>query len=101
MLTTNYWPRGITRELAGVYKRVLAPSRNLLHAFKQGEMGWEAYRQHYLTEVSRPEAQEEITALAVLAESTVVTVMCVCKDESQCHRSLLRTVIQERLTRPS
>jgi uncharacterized protein YeaO (DUF488 family) len=34
ILATNYWPRGVSRERAGVYKRVLAPSRELLRLFK-------------------------------------------------------------------
>ena len=37
VLTTNYWPRGISRERAGTYKRVLGPSRELLRALDADE----------------------------------------------------------------
>ena len=97
VLTTNYWPRGISRERAGIYRRVLGPSRDLLHAFKQGRIDWETYRGRYLAEMASADAQMEIGRLADLARGEVVTVMCVCRDEQQCHRSLLRELINEKL----
>jgi len=96
VLTTNYWPRGISRERAGTYLRVLAPSRELLHAFKEGRIDWEAYRVRYLAEMAEADAQAEIGRLAELAETQIVTVMCVCREERQCHRSLLRELIEEK-----
>jgi uncharacterized protein YeaO (DUF488 family) len=94
VLTTNYWPRGISRERAGVYKRVLAPSRPLLRAFKDGEIGWPEYEVRYLEEMEGGEQRAAIAALAEAAAAGTVTVMCTCRDDAQCHRLLLRELIE-------
>lgn len=94
VLTTNYWPRGISRERAGEYVRVLAPSRPLLRAYKDGAIGWDEYRSRYLEEMTADAARKEIARLAEIARTGVVTVMCVCPDERRCHRSLLKELIE-------
>ena len=99
VLTTNYWPRGISKERAGTYVRVLGPSRSLLRAFKDGEIDWPAYEIRYLDEMQGEKPRDEIARLARRAASEVVTVMCVCKDEAQCHRRLLRTLIEREMER--
>jgi len=101
VLVTQYWPRGVTREQAGTYVRALAPSRELLRAFQEERIDWDEYRVGYLREIaSSPVAQEEIARLATLARSEVVTLMCVCRDDQQCHRSLLRQLVEERMRGP-
>jgi uncharacterized protein YeaO (DUF488 family) len=97
VLTTNYWPRGVSRERAGVYKRVLAPSRPLLRAFKDGEIGWAEYELRYLEEMRGEAQRAEIAALAEAAATETVTVMCTCRDDAQCHRRLLRELIEARI----
>jgi uncharacterized protein YeaO (DUF488 family) len=101
VLTTNYWPRGISRERAGVYKRVLAPSRALLRAFKDGAIDWPAYRAAYLEEMRGPEQRAEIDALARAAQDGAVTVMCTCREDAQCHRALLRALVADRVGAPA
>lgn len=93
VLTTNYWPRGISRERAGIYKRVLGPSRPLLRAFKDHEIGWPTYEERYLEEMQAEAPRTEIAELARTASAGTVTVMCVCRDEAECHRRLLRELI--------
>jgi uncharacterized protein YeaO (DUF488 family) len=97
VLTTNYWPRGVSRERAGIYKRVLAPSRPLLRSFLDGQVAWPEYASMYLEEMSAEDPAREIGALVELAMTDTVTIMCVCKDDSECHRRLLRDLISQRL----
>lgn len=97
ILVTNYWPRGVSRERAGIYKRVLAPSRALLRAFKDGVVDWPAYADTYLEEMRGEKQRNEIALLAQEASEGTVTVMCVCKDEAQCHRRLLRELIEQEM----
>jgi uncharacterized protein YeaO (DUF488 family) len=97
VLTTNYWPRGISKERAGSYVRALAPSRDLLRAFKDGQISWEQYAVQYLDEMRAEKPQSEIKRLADLSRNETVTVMCMCKDEAQCHRRLLREVIEAQM----
>mgnify|MGYP000194451719 CR=1 FL=1 len=97
VLTTNYWPRGISRERAGTYKRVLGPSRELLRAFKDGEVDWAGYEPRYLEQMRGQEQQAEIRELARVAAVETVTIMCVCKSDDQCHRRLLRDLIEQEI----
>jgi uncharacterized protein YeaO (DUF488 family) len=99
VLTTNYWPRGVSRERAGTYMRVLSPSRELLRAYKDGVIGWPEYEPRYLEEMAGEAPRTAIRELAARAASETVTVMCTCKDDAQCHRRLLRELIErENLT---
>ena len=93
ILVTRYWPRGVAQSAADEYVRALGPSVPLLRAYKQGEIDWETYKVRYLSEMRSEEARGEVHRLAKLARSERITVMCVCKHEDQCHRSLLRALI--------
>lgn len=99
ILTTNYWPRGVSKERGGTYIRALAPSRDLLHAFKGGAIEWPEYEKRYLVEMEGDRQREEIARIAGLARTDTVTVMCMCKDERICHRSLLRSLVEHELER--
>lgn len=93
LLVTQYWPRGVARTAVDEYVRVLGPSRSLLQAFRSGEIAWREYKTRYLAEMRGEAQQAEIHRLAKLSREQNVTVMCVCPDESHCHRSLLRELI--------
>lgn len=97
VLTTNYWPRGVSKERAPNYVRALGPSRDLLRAFKDGEITWEQYAVKYLDEMRADKPHSEIQRLAELSRNETVTVMCMCKDEAQCHRRLLRELIEAQI----
>jgi uncharacterized protein YeaO (DUF488 family) len=97
VLTTNYWPRGVSKARVGLYKRVLGPTRELLHAFKSGEVGWDEYERQYLALMEGEEQRGAIAEMADAAREGTVTVMCMCEDESQCHRRLLKTLIEQRM----
>ena len=94
ILTTNYWPRGISRERAGTYMRVLAPSREVLRAYKDGGITWAEYEPRYLDEMTGAAQRDAIASLAGRAQKETITVMCTCKDDAQCHRRLLRELIE-------
>jgi uncharacterized protein YeaO (DUF488 family) len=97
VLTTNYWPRGVSKERGGKYVRLLAPTRDLLHAFRDGEVSWAEYEQRYLDLMRDEACEHEIARLAEAASQQTVTVMCVCKDDAQCHRRLLRQLVAQRM----
>ena len=97
VLATNYWPRGVSKERAGTYMRILAPSRELLRAFKDGQIEWAEFELRYIDEMRAPDKQPALDDVAAMAERETVTVMCVCKDEAQCHRRLLRALIEARM----
>lgn len=98
MLVTQYWPRGVSRDRVGEYVRALAPSRELVRAYKDGRIEWVAFRDRYLAEMERPEAISEIRRLADLGRREEVTLLCTCREGEPCHRLLLRELV-ERATR--
>ena len=96
VLVTRYWPRGVPKAAVDEYVSALAPSRALLRAFKAGAMDWDAFRDRYLEEMKAAEPQTEVRRLAALASTRPVTLMCVCKEEARCHRSLLKEFVLAR-----
>jgi uncharacterized protein YeaO (DUF488 family) len=87
----------VSRERAGTYKRVLAPSRELLRSFKDGAIPWEAFEPAYREQMTGEQQRVEIAALARQAAAETVTVMCACRDDAQCHRRLLRDLIEKEM----
>jgi uncharacterized protein YeaO (DUF488 family) len=95
VLTTAYWPRGIAKAKVDLYKRLLGPTRELLRAFKDDAINWSAYEAAYITLMSGDDQRAEISALAATAHEQTVTIMCMCNDESRCHRVTLRHLIEQ------
>jgi uncharacterized protein YeaO (DUF488 family) len=95
VLSTRYWPRGISRSAVDEYTTKTAPSRALLREFKHEGLTWEDYVPRYLDEMQAEEAQSAIKELAAKAKSGTITLMCICPDENRCHRSLLRDLLIE------
>jgi uncharacterized protein YeaO (DUF488 family) len=102
LLICRYRPRGVRKEdeTWNAWCPDLGPSRELHAAFygKEGEpIGWEAYRRRYLEEMkSQEELIDELAAL--VGEGKTITLLCssACEDESHCHRTLLRGLIEAR-----
>jgi uncharacterized protein YeaO (DUF488 family) len=94
VLTTNYWPRGVSKERVGAYKRVLAPTREMVHAYKSGELSWDEYEPQFLALMEGEEQRAEIAVLAEQAARGTVTILCMCKDAERCHRRLLVELIE-------
>jgi len=97
-------PRGVpkseyaTRDIYDVWLPNLSPSEELL---KQGqaaedERSWSAFRTKFRAEMKRPDASKVLDLLAALSHQTDFSIGCYCKDESRCHRSLLRELLEER-----
>jgi uncharacterized protein YeaO (DUF488 family) len=97
-------PRGVRkaewarRDYFDVWLPELAPSEPL-RAWALSEpltpKRWLTYRRRYLSEMRRPEAQRLLSLLAALSKQTDLSVGCYCEDESRCHRSLLRDLLDE------
>jgi uncharacterized protein YeaO (DUF488 family) len=106
LLICRYWPRGVskTKKTWDSERCQLGPSKKLHAAFygKHGPpLSWEDYRQKYLAEMEGEEQQDLIRQLAELvAEGKTVTLLCssACVDESHCHRTLLRQLIEQRVS---
>jgi uncharacterized protein YeaO (DUF488 family) len=56
---------------------------------------WAAFRRKYRAEMARPENRRVIDLLAALSHHASFSVGCYCADESRCHRSILRALLDE------
>lgn len=103
ILICRYRPRGLRKEAEtwDEWYPDLGPSREL-HAAVYGKKGdpidWTTYRAAYLREMRGQ--RDAIAALAArVKQGESITLLCAssCERESRCHRSLLRTLIQNQL----
>lgn len=95
ILITRYWPRGVPRGAADEYNTKLAPSKELVQAFKHENLRWDDYVDRFHAEMEANAAREEIARMAELAQDDPVTLMCMCEDERRCHRSLVARLVRE------
>ena len=97
-------PRGVpkaefsSRNWYDVWFPNLAPS---VETMKQAQAAvtpaqWAAFRKKYRSEMTRPEAGHAIDVLATLSHQTNFSVGCYCEHEQRCHRSVLRTLLEEK-----
>jgi len=98
VLVTRYWPRGVSRDAVSSYVSALAPSRDLLRTFKDHSIGWREFATGYRHEMQGDEPRREIEHLAHTAASRKVTLLCTCREDVQCHRSLLRDIVEAQMT---
>jgi uncharacterized protein YeaO (DUF488 family) len=57
---------------------------------------WAAFMRKYRAEMASPGSAHALDLLATLSRHSDFSVGCYCADESQCHRSVLRGLLQER-----
>ena len=93
LLTMRLWPRGVKKELVSVWEKELGPSRELLGDFNQDRIDWETFRTRYLEEMAGK--RELLEKWAGRARHEDITLLCGCKDENRCHRSLLKELLEQ------
>jgi uncharacterized protein YeaO (DUF488 family) len=98
-------PRGVSKAQLGarnfydVWVPEAAPSEALLKAARQSvgdETKWKTFVRRYRSEMKRPEAARLLDLLAALSHNTNFSVGCYCEDETRCHRSILRGLLEDR-----
>jgi uncharacterized protein YeaO (DUF488 family) len=97
-------PRGVPQEKFAaqnwydVWYPNLAPS---VEAMKQAQAAetpaqWAAFVKKFRAEMAQPDAARSLDVLAALSHGGQFSVGCYCDDESHCHRSVLRALLEER-----
>ncbi len=95
LLIMRYWPRGVRKDAVDGWERELAPSADLLRAYRAAQIEWEEFAGRYRAAVG--EKRELLEDLARRARGGTITLLCGCADESQCHRTLLKEMVEERI----
>jgi uncharacterized protein YeaO (DUF488 family) len=105
LLICRYRPRGLRKqnETWDEWKKDLGPSKEL-HADFYGKNGmpinWATYRKRYLAQMKEEPAFTLIAELAQrVAAGETITLLCssACTNAAQCHRTLLKELIEELL----
>jgi uncharacterized protein YeaO (DUF488 family) len=97
-------PRGVPKsEFArqnwyDVWYPLLAPSVEALKIGQQADTDakWAAFARKYRAEMAAPDVARTLDVLAALSHHANFSVGCYCADESRCHRTVLRSLLEER-----
>jgi uncharacterized protein YeaO (DUF488 family) len=98
-------PRGVPksqfarRDYYDVWFPNLAPSAELLREASPAaadERARAAFARKFRREMSAPDRGRDLDVLAALSHRTNLSVGCYCRDESRCHRSILRELLTAR-----
>jgi uncharacterized protein YeaO (DUF488 family) len=97
-------PRGVRKEdyasknIYDVWFPNLSPSEALLKEASplNDENSWKAFKRRFIAEMKLPEARRDLDLFAALSHQTNFAIGCYCKNESLCHRSILRELLEQR-----
>ncbi|HXV64951.1 MAG TPA: DUF488 family protein [Vicinamibacteria bacterium] len=102
--TVRHPPRGVPKSQHAaqnwydVWFPELAPSAQAVKLAKAAstERQWAAFVKKYRAEMAAPDKVRILDLLAAMSRQSSFSVGCYCKDESRCHRSVLRELLKER-----
>jgi uncharacterized protein YeaO (DUF488 family) len=97
-------PRGVRKEdyaaknFYDLWFPGLAPSEELLKEFApiRDAGTWKVFRRRFLAEMKSSHNARVLDLLAALSHQTNFSIGCYCEQESFCHRSLLRDLLDKR-----
>jgi uncharacterized protein YeaO (DUF488 family) len=97
-------PRGVPKaryaadDWLDVWLPDLSPSPELLARGKAArtDAEWAAFTRAFRVEMDRPTPRRTLDLLAALSHDAHFALGCYCEDESRCHRSVLRALLQQR-----
>jgi uncharacterized protein YeaO (DUF488 family) len=97
-------PRGVKKEdyarrdFFDVWMPELAPRADLV-SWALSEpftpKRWARYEKAYRSQMNEPAARRLISLLAALSQQTDFSVGCYCVDDTKCHRSILRSLLND------
>ena len=110
VLAARFRGRGVSAERYDVWMANLGPSEALLRSFLDGRIAWKRFAAEYKKELFAPAAVDKgnknirnhgqkftLRLLKHLAAEGDVTLLCHCsEDTAECHRHLLRQVIESK-----
>ena len=96
-------PRGVSKSRYAkdnwydVWFPELAPSARIIKLAQaaETERQWADFVKRYRAEMATPEQRRLLELLAALSHHADFSVGCYCENESRCHRSVLRLLLQE------
>jgi len=107
--TVRHPPRGVPKARHAsenwydVWFPELAPSAASVKIARAAhtDRDWARFAKRYRAEMGTPDKKRILDLLAALSHESNFSVGCYCEDESRCHRSILRELLEERGARLS
>ncbi|MER7572457.1 DUF488 family protein [Streptomyces sp. NPDC126514] len=95
VLVDRLWPRGVSKDAAGVdeWPKALTPSTELRRWYHAGEGSYEEFTRRYEAELEAPEATELLTRLRELADKGAVTLLTAAKTPEESHAAVLARLL--------
>ena len=94
ILVMRLWPRGVRKDAVDEWLRELGTSIPLIKEWKGGRIRWAEFKARFFSEMEKPEKNVLIASFAERSKDETITLLCSCKDESRCHRSILKELIE-------
>lgn len=91
ILVMRYWPRGISKDKIDTWEKELGTEPDLIKKWKAGLVSWSEFSKQYRKFVSQH--KDKIENLAHRAKSETLTLLCSCRDERHCHRTILKELV--------
>jgi uncharacterized protein YeaO (DUF488 family) len=104
ILVDRLWPRGLTKTRAALdeWLRELAPSDELRRWYHARPNEWQSFRQLYLKELARSDAQEALRQLYLLSRKRKrLTLLFASKNETQNNAVVLKELLEGRRKPPT
>ena len=97
-------PRGVRKEdyasknIYDVWFPNLSPSEALLKeaSLLNDANSWKTFKRRFKAEMKLPGPRRDLDVFAALSHQTNFAIGCYCRDESRCHRSILRELLEQR-----
>jgi len=96
----HFVPRGVprrdwqTKGYFDLWVPLLSPDAEFIGKFLRGTMTFANFSRHYRAKMKQRESAQVIELLAGISLFLPISLGCYCEDESRCHRSILRELIQ-------
>ena len=91
ILVMRYWPRGISKDKIDSWEKELGTEPDLIKKWKAGSISWSDFSKQYRSFAARH--KDKIDELARRARTETLTLLCSCRDENHCHRTILKELI--------
>jgi uncharacterized protein YeaO (DUF488 family) len=103
----RHLPRGVRREdwqrknYFDIWLPLVAPSPELVFEYRHERIEFKEFARQYRLQMKAPAARQGIQLVAVMACHEPVSLGCYCEDETRCHRSLLRALVEAEMKSPA
>jgi uncharacterized protein YeaO (DUF488 family) len=93
ILVMTIWPRGVSKAKVDSWLKELGTPKELIKEWKAGKIPWNKFASKYRESLKGKE--ELLRSLAQESKKGIITLLCTDKDPNMCHRSLLKTAVEE------